>query len=190
MTQGSRHSPAYQGQATLSPWPIKNARLIRFRRQTTFWEPHWYLPRIEPFQERLGGRIALAADIEVSGQVLTTYNLHLESKENDSLRVSQLNEVLAEVGSRNRNQSTLIAGDWNLNAREGEAVIALRKAGFRDAVGLPHLCTRPARGLFDQGRSIDWIFLSGPLHSSVGQVHGQVRVSDHFPISFVLSLTS
>jgi len=190
LTQGSRRSPAYQGQATLSPWPIKNARLIRFLRQTTFWEPHWYLPPIEPFQERFGGRIALAADIEVSGQVLTTYNLHLESKENDSLRVSQLNEVLAEVGSRNRNQSTLIAGDWNLNAGEGEAVIALRKAGFRDAVGLPHLCTRPARGLFDQGRSIDWIFLSGPLQSSDGQVHGQVRVSDHFPISFVLSLAS
>jgi hypothetical protein len=100
LTQGARRSPAYQGQATLSPWPIKNARLIRFRRQTTFWEPHWYLPRIEPFQERFGGRIALAADIEVSGQVLTTYNLHLESKENDSLRVSQPNEVLAEVGSR------------------------------------------------------------------------------------------
>jgi endonuclease/exonuclease/phosphatase family metal-dependent hydrolase len=73
---------------------------------------------------------------------------------------------------------------------EGEAVIALRKAGFRDAVGLPHLCTRSARGLFDQGRSIDWIFLSGPLQSSDGQVHGQVRLSDHFPISFVLSLTS
>jgi len=106
------------------------------------------------------------------------------------LRVSQLNEVLAEVGSRNRNQSALIAGDWNLNAGEGEAVIALRKAGFRDGVGLPHLSTRPARGMFDQGRSIDWIFLSGPLQSSDGQVHGQVRVSDHFPISFVLSLTS
>jgi hypothetical protein len=47
------------------------------------------------FQERFGGRIALTADIEVSGQVLTTYNLHLESKENGILRVSQLNEVLA-----------------------------------------------------------------------------------------------
>jgi len=190
LTQGSKESPAYQGQATLSPWPIKNARLIRFRQQTTFWEPHWYLPRIEPFQERRGGRIALAADIEVSGQVLTTYNLHLESKENDALRLSQLSEVLADAVSRNRNRSTLIAGDLNLNAGEGEAATTLRKAGFQDAVGLPHLCTRPARGLFDQGRSIDWIFLSGPLQPSDGQVYGYVRVSDHFPISFVLSLTS
>lgn len=189
LTQGSRRSPAYQGQATLSPWPIRNARLIRFQHQTTFWAPHWYMPRIEPFQERLGGRIALAADIEVSGQMLATYNLHLESKENDSLRVSQLNEVLVDVGSRNSNRPTLIAGDWNLNAAEGDAVATLRKAGFRDALGLSHLSTRPARGLFDQGRSIDWIFLSGPLQPSDGRVH-QVRVSDHFPISFVLTLTS
>src|SRR5262249_31748484 len=79
LTQGSHASPAYQGQATLSPWPIKNARLIRFRRQTNFWRPHWYLPPIEPFQERLGGRIALVADIEVSNRTVTTYNLHLES---------------------------------------------------------------------------------------------------------------
>src|SRR5215467_8846629 len=86
LTQGSQQSPAYQGQATLSPWPIKNARLIRFRRQTNFWRPHWYLPHIEPFQERLGGRIALVANIELGGQTMATYNLHLESKEDDALR--------------------------------------------------------------------------------------------------------
>src|SRR5262245_38619424 len=64
LTQGSKSSPAFQGQATLSPWPIKSPKLIRFQHQTNFWQPHWYLPRIEPFQERLGGRIALVADVE------------------------------------------------------------------------------------------------------------------------------
>jgi endonuclease/exonuclease/phosphatase family metal-dependent hydrolase len=187
LTQGSKGSPAYQGQATLSPWPIKNARLIRFRKQTTFWEPHWYLPRIEPFQERLGGRIALAADVEIPGQTLATYNLHLESKESDALRVSQLGEVLADAFARKRDRLTLIAGDLNLNASEGEAGAALKRAGFRDAVGLPSVRTRPARGLLDQGRSIDWIFLAGELKSSEGQVHSDVRASDHFPVSMVLS---
>jgi len=187
LTQGSKSSPAYQGQATLSPWPIKNARLIRFRKQTTFWEPHWYLPRIEPFQERLGGRVALAADVEIPGQSLATYNLHLESKENDALRVSQLGEVLADVFARKRDRLTLIAGDLNLNASEGEAGVALKRAGFRDAVRLPSVRTRPARGLLDQGRSIDWIFLAGELTSSEGRVHSDVRASDHFPVSMVLS---
>src|ERR1700752_2231557 len=144
LTQGSKVSPAYQGQATLSPWPIKNARLIRFRQQTTFWEPHWYLPRIEPFQERRGGRIALIADVDISGQTLTTYNLHLESKENDRLRLSQLNEVLADAVAPKRDGPTLIAGDLNLNVSEGEAAVALKQAGFRDALGLPDVRTRPA----------------------------------------------
>ncbi len=187
LTQGSRKSPAYQGQATLSPWPIKNAHLIRFQRQTTFWQPHWYLPDIEPFQERLGGRIALVADVEVSGQTLTTYNLHLESKESDALRASQLSEVLVESASRSSDRAALIAGDLNLNAAEGEAAAALVRGGFRDAIGLPGVRTRPARGIFDQGRSIDWIFLAGGVKSRDGQVHSDVRASDHYPVSFVLS---
>ena len=183
LTQGSQQSPAYQGQATLSPWPIKNARLIRFRRQTNFWRPHWYLPHIEPFQERLGGRIALVADIELCGQTMATYNLHLESKEDDTLRVSQLNEVLVDAGSASRNSATLIAGDLNLDAAEGEAAAALERTGFRDGVRLPEVHTRPGRGMFDQGRSIDWIFLSSRLNGRNGRIHRNVRASDHFPVS-------
>src|SRR6202140_210017 len=68
LTQGSRSSPAYHGQATLSRWPILNPRLIRFSKQSHFWQPHWFLPKIEPFQERLGGRIALVAEINVAGR--------------------------------------------------------------------------------------------------------------------------
>jgi len=187
LTQGSRQSPAYQGQATLSPWPIKSSRLIRFQRQTAFWQPHWYLPRVEPFQERLGGRIALVADVEISGRTLTTYNLHLESKESDALRVSQLNEVLTEIASGKNNQLALVAGDLNLNAVEGEAAAAFKQAGLRDAVGLPNIRTRPPRGMLDQGRSIDWIFLAGELKSREGQIHGNIRASDHFPVSFELA---
>lgn len=187
LTQGTQQSPAYQGQATISPWPIKNARLIRFRRQTNFWRPHWYLPHIEPFQERLGGRIALVANIELGGQAITTYNLHLESKEDDALRVSQLNEVLVDAGSANKNSATLIAGDLNLDAAEGETATALERAGFRDGVGLPDVHSRPGRGIFDQGRSIDWIFLSGGLNGRNGRIHRNVRASDHFPVSTEVS---
>src|SRR5258708_16602885 len=58
LTQGSQASPAYHGQATLSRWRLSNPRVIRFRRQSGFWRPRWFLPNTEPFQERLGGRIA------------------------------------------------------------------------------------------------------------------------------------
>jgi hypothetical protein len=58
LSQGSSGSPAYHGQATLSRWPLSNARLIRFREQSHFWRPRWYLPRSQPFYQHLGGRIA------------------------------------------------------------------------------------------------------------------------------------
>src|SRR6266516_3059209 len=76
LTQGSDTSPAYHGQATLSRWKLANPCVIRFRRQSNFWRPRWFLPRTEPFQERLGGRIALVTEIEGAGRRLTVYNLH------------------------------------------------------------------------------------------------------------------
>jgi endonuclease/exonuclease/phosphatase family metal-dependent hydrolase len=51
-------------------------------------------PRVEAFQERLGGRIALVTDINVAGSKLLIYNLHLESRPNDELRLAQIKEVL------------------------------------------------------------------------------------------------
>ena len=187
LTQGSRKSPAYQGQATLSPWPIRNARVIRFQRQTNFWEPHWYLPRMEPFQERRGGRIALVAEVEISGHTVTTYNLHLESKEDDGLRVAQLNQAVTDFASCRNKWPAVLAGDLNLNAGEGRAAAVLHDAGFQDAVGLPNVRTRPARGMFDEGRYIDWIFCAGNVRSRDGQVHSRIRASDHFPVSFTLA---
>src|SRR5262244_3777749 len=127
LVQGSKTSPAYHGQATLSKWPISNPRLIRFSKQSHFWEPHWFLPNIEPFQERLGGRIALVAEINVAGSKLFTYNLHLESRGNDELRVSQLTEVLSD-SPRDAKSPILIAGDLNIDASKGAASAALTRA--------------------------------------------------------------
>ena len=36
LTQGRPNSPAYHGQSTLSRWTLRNARVIRFRRQSDF----------------------------------------------------------------------------------------------------------------------------------------------------------
>src|ERR1700732_3795655 len=71
LAQGSRASPAYHGQATLSRWPLLMPRILRFKQQSSFWRPHWFLPEIEPFQERLGGRMALITDANVAGTVVT-----------------------------------------------------------------------------------------------------------------------
>jgi endonuclease/exonuclease/phosphatase family metal-dependent hydrolase len=180
LTQGSRTSPAYHGQATLSRWRLVNPRVIRFRRQSNFWRPRWFLPRTEPFQERLGGRIALVTEIEGARRNLTVYNLHLESRGNHDIRLSQMEEVLEDAG---RQQSpTLVAGDLNFDASTSPT----QGFGFRSALGLPSPHTTPARGLFQRQRTIDWAFVSGPVEATLGHVHTDIRASDHYPISFTI----
>lgn len=187
LVQGSKDSPAYHGQVTLSKWPILKPRLIRFSRQSHFWQPHWFLPKIEPFQERLGGRIALVAQINVAGKKFVTYNLHLESRGSNSLRISQMKEVLSDATAYDSECPVIVAGDLNMDASKAAVALQLAGAGFQDAVAVPRASTTPAHGLFEGGRRIDWAFIRGPLRASSGQVHRNVKASDHYPISFILT---
>jgi endonuclease/exonuclease/phosphatase family metal-dependent hydrolase len=104
LTQGSKTSPAYHGQATLSRWPLSNSRIIRFQKQSHFWRAHWFLPEIPPFQERLGGRLALVSDVNIAGKTIVTYNIHLESRGDNQLRFAQLEEVLEDCKRHTRIQ--------------------------------------------------------------------------------------
>ena len=183
LTQGSKANPAYHGQATLSRWPISNPRLIRFQKQSSFWQPHWFLPEIEPFQERLGGRIALVADIDIVGQKIVSYNLHLESRGNDDLRRAQMDEVLRDAASHDANSLLIVAGDLNVDISKYDAMTS---AGFREAVPTARVPSTPPRGLFESGRHIDWAFVRGPIQTDSGQIHKSVKASDHYPISFNL----
>jgi endonuclease/exonuclease/phosphatase family metal-dependent hydrolase len=187
LAQGSKNSPAYHGQATLSKWPISKPRLIRFSKQSHFWQPHWFLPKIEPFQERLGGRIALVAEINVAGRKLVTYNLHLESRGTDELRISQLGEVLSDSTCYDAECPVIVAGDLNADASKAAVALQLAGARFQDAVSCPRTPTTPAHGLFEGRSRIDWAFVRGPLWAGSGQVHSSVNASDHYPISFILT---
>jgi endonuclease/exonuclease/phosphatase family metal-dependent hydrolase len=188
LAQGSKDSPAYHGQAIFSKWPISKPRLIRFSRQSHFWQPHWFLPNIEPFQERLGGRIALVAQINVAGSKVVIYNLHLESRGNDALRISQLAEVLSDATCYDAECPVIVAGDLNTDASKAAVALHLARARFQDAVASSRSTpTTPAHGLFEGSRRIDWAFIRGPLRASSGYVHGSIKASDHYPISFTLT---
>lgn len=187
LVQGSKDSPAYHGQATLAKWPISKPRLIRFSRQSNFWQPRWFLPRIEPFQERIGGRIALVAEINIAGSKLVTYNLHLESRANDDLRVSQAEEVLSDAAHQYPQYPVIIAGDFNLDASKEATAVAMATAGFQDAIAATREPTTPSRRLFESGHRIDFAFIRGPILAGSGQVHSRIKASDHYPISFTLS---
>ena len=185
LTQGSRASPAFHGQATLSRWPLSNARVIRFQKQSNFWRPHWFVPEIDPFQERLGGRMALVSDASVAGKTIITFNLHLESKGDDRLRGSQLEETLQEAHQYSANTPILLAGDFNLDASRGKIAEAMNRARFQDSLANGHLATTP-NTLLEPGRTIDWVFSRGPIRPDQAQVHRSVTASDHYPLSVTL----
>src|ERR1700757_4235975 len=170
LSQGSRASPAYHGQATLSRWPLSNSRVLRFQKQSNFWRPHWFLPEIEPFQERLGGRLALVADANVGDKRIVTYNLHLESRGDDRLRSAQMTEALQDAERYNRETAVVLAGDLNMDVSTGDVAHAIRRADFQSAFTNQHTPTTPSSFLVN-GRVIDWIFSRGSLRSNTPQVH-------------------
>ena len=185
LTQGSRRSPAYHGQATLSRWPLSNSRILRFRRQSNFWRPRWFLPEIDPFQERLGGRLALISEANIAGKAIVTYNLHLESKGDDHLRGAQLGETLEDARRYSTDTPILLTGDFNLDLSGGPAAAAISRAEFHDALANHHAATTPD-SLLQEGRIIDWIFTRGPIRSSKPAVHRSVSASDHYPLSLTV----
>jgi endonuclease/exonuclease/phosphatase family metal-dependent hydrolase len=183
LTQGSRTSPAFHGQATLSPWPLSNPRILRFRRQSSFWRPRWFLPEIEPLQERIGGRMALISEVSIDGRRLVIYNLHLESRGDDALRCSQLNETLKDSLRYKSTTPILLAGDLNLDVSRSVAANEIRQAQFFSTASTEPVRTTPSRSLFDRGRPIDWIFARGSIRAATLRVHKSVSASDHFPLS-------
>jgi endonuclease/exonuclease/phosphatase family metal-dependent hydrolase len=183
LAQGRRDSPAFHGQATLSRWSLHSPRLIRFRHQSNFWKPKWFLPRTEPFQQRLGGRIALVTEVKLCGLRVVTYNVHLESRGDKQLKLSQLSETLDDARQYPRIQPVILAGDLNLDLSRSSAV-ALAPAGFHSAIALPSPDTTTARGIFRRGRRIDCAYLAGPIQSKSSRVFSEINASDHYPLLF------
>lgn len=191
LTQGRRDAPAYHGQATLSCWPIQSSRVIRFSQQSNFWKPKWYLPRTEPFQQRLGGRIALMTEIEIGNRRFAVYNLHLESRGDNHLRTLQLSETVEDAREYRGTHSVLIAGDLNVDlSRSPSSAAVLEREGFHSAIALPAAHTTTPRGIFRHRRTIDWVYLAGPVKTISSGVCEDVAASDHYPIWFELKLTA
>jgi endonuclease/exonuclease/phosphatase family metal-dependent hydrolase len=188
LTQGSQTSPAFHGQATLSPWPMSNPRILRFRRQSSFWRPRWYLPDIEPFQERIGGRMALVSEVSSGGRTLATYNLHLESRGDDALRCSQLDECLNDALRYKSTTPIILAGDLNLDVSRSVAANAIRQAQFLGTAAKEPVRTTPPHSFFDRGRAIDWIFARGSVRPAGLRIHNSVSSSDHYPLSATIAL--
>ena len=95
-------------------------------------------------------------EARIYGHSVLTYNLHLESKGSDTLRLRQLQEVLEECWQYRGALPVVVAGDFNLDASRPDAAEAIRKAGIRAGVGLNGHTPTTARAWFGLCNSCCW----------------------------------
>lgn len=168
--------PAYQGQATLSRWPITKSRVLRFKRQSNWWKPHRWIPDTAFFQRRLGGRIALVTEIAVGGHPIVIYNVHFESRSGGAIQTEQLNEVLADLARYPPATAAVIGGDFNSKYHPYRLLHSLETKGFHSILGNRVERTHVIAGY------LDWIFYRGLSRVTEGEVVRGTRASDHDPV--------
>jgi endonuclease/exonuclease/phosphatase family metal-dependent hydrolase len=183
LSQGSPSDPAFHGQALLARCQMSAPRVLRFRKQSHIWHPRPLLPKWPIFQPRIGGRMALVAELELARTPLVIYNLHLESHGDDNLRLSQLSEVIQDSCRYPSGRPIIIAGDLNTKTSPSPLKAYLRTWGFQDACE-----TAGCAATNQSGMTLDWIFVRGPARFSNSRVHQETSASDHYPVSTVLSL--
>ena len=132
--------------------------------------------------------MALLSEINIPVGTFVTYNLHLESRGSNGLRVSQLQELLEDVQRYKPGIPVLSAGDFNLDVSQGDVAAALGKLGFLNPFSNLHEPTAIPRFQSERGRAIDWILTRGPVVATNPQVHGSIDASDHYPLSLALEL--
>ena len=178
-----RGHPAYIGQTTLSRFPIRRSRVLRFARQSGFWKPHAWIPSNMPLmQRRLGSRIALVTDLDWNGHLLVVYNAHLESRSMGLIQVAQLDEMLADLKSYPAGTAVILGGDLNSKYFPSIYLRKLEREGFRSALGNRIERTHTI------AMALDWIFARGPFDWSEGSVRHDLKGSDHYPIYATLNL--
>src|SRR5260370_18066089 len=82
------------------------------------------------FQEWLGGRIALLTEVRIVGRPLAVYNLHLESRGDDQLRASQLQEVVADAMRIPSSTPVTVAGDKNFHISQPSVPAPIEPPGL------------------------------------------------------------
>ncbi len=175
------------GNAILSRWPVGNVRGIRHRSQHVWYTPPGFPNPDEP---RLGGRIAVAADVRIEGGVLRVYSVHLESTVSSvEKRVDQALELVEDA--RNVAHPVVIGGDFNtfeylFNLLAGfptATFVPYEAEGFRDAhLALPIAERTTTR---DPGNQIiDLVFTRGAIVRDPGVCSFDVcgGLSDHVPV--------
>ena len=180
-------APCEHGNGILSRYPLGNARLVRHRRNRNWHSLVQRLLRVgEP---RVGGRMALAADVRVGERYLHLYSVHFESgRTNDRYRDDQALELVEDASLRPH--GVIIGGDMNTSEYLGDlrngtandgATRVLRESGYADAHAA---LTAGERITTPSGVVIDLLFGKGVefTGAGVGAPVEWAGLSDHYPV--------
>lgn len=102
----------FHGNAVFSRWPIRKAGVIRLPEQY-----NWYFDR----QKRIGGRLAVYAELDVAGQPVGAVSIHLENRTHGEGRMAQMAAILEAVKKELPDMPLLLGGDLNTNTFDGRA---------------------------------------------------------------------
>ena len=100
----------FHGNAVFSRWPIRQAGVIRLPEQY-----NWYFDR----QKRIGGRLAVFAELDVGGRPLGAVSIHLENRTHGEGRRLQMEAILNAVERELPDMPLILGGDLNTNTFDG-----------------------------------------------------------------------
>lgn len=120
-----RNEKGFHGNAVFSRWPIRRAGVIRLPEAY-----NWYFDR----QRRIGGRLAVFAELDVGGRPLGAVSIHLENRTHGEGRRRQMEAVLHGVERELPDMPVILGGDLNTNTFDGRD-----KEDIGDIAGSPAL---------------------------------------------------
>ena len=156
---GSRTTQCEHGNALLSRYPLGNARLIRHADQVSWFDAG---------ESRLGGRVAVRADVLIGSKQLRLYSVHFESAISEDPRYLQAREI-AEDGLTNP-RIAIVGGEQFLTR------------GYTDAhasLSLAERITAPSNDFI-----LDLLMASEDVFVDAGVCKNEAcqGLSDHFPV--------
>ena len=125
----------FHGNAVFSRWPIRRAGVIRLPE-----EYNWYFDR----QRRIGGRLAVFAELDVGGKPLGAVSIHLENRTHGEGRLHQMQTILEAVRRELPDMPLILGGDLNTNTFDGRD-----KEDINDIAASPEMRRRGPEDVFD-----------------------------------------
>lgn len=120
-----KNEKGYHGNAIFSRFPITRARIVRLPE-----ENNWYFDR----QRRIGGRLAILAELDLGTKTVTAGTIHLENRTDGAGRKRQLLTVLEAAESFAGNGPVILGGDLNTNTFDGRDKVEIQRIAADQAL--------------------------------------------------------